>query len=46
MSGKWHLGDKPDGFPTEHGFDYVRNFVAYYAGVYFNPGTVFFEVDG
>jgi arylsulfatase A-like enzyme len=34
MSGKWHLGDKPDGFPTEHGFDYVKNFLAYYAGIY------------
>jgi arylsulfatase A-like enzyme len=34
MSGKWHLGDKEDGFPGQHGFDYVRNFLAYYAGVY------------
>jgi arylsulfatase len=34
MSGKWHLGDTPAAFPTEHGFDYVRNFLAYYAGVY------------
>jgi len=34
MSGKWHLGDKPDAFPTEHGFDEVKNFLAYYAGVY------------
>jgi arylsulfatase A-like enzyme len=34
MSGKWHLGDKPDAFPTEHGFDGVKNFLAYYAGVY------------
>jgi arylsulfatase A-like enzyme len=34
MSGKWHLGDKEDGFPSQHGFDYVRNFLAYYAGVY------------
>src|SRR5262244_631280 len=21
FSGKWHLGDKPDAYPTEHGFD-------------------------
>lgn len=34
MSGKWHLGDQPDAFPTEHGFETVRNFLAYYAGVY------------
>lgn len=34
MSGKWHLGDKPDAFPTEHGFDEVKNFLAYYAGIY------------
>jgi arylsulfatase len=34
MSGQGHLGDKLDGFPSEHGFDYVRNFLAYYAGVY------------
>ena len=34
MSGKWHLGDKPDAFPTEHGFDEVKNFLAYYAEVH------------
>jgi arylsulfatase A-like enzyme len=34
MSGKWHLGDTPEAFPTQHGFDYVRNELAYYAGVY------------
>ncbi|MBV8569130.1 MAG: arylsulfatase [Acidobacteriaceae bacterium] len=34
MSGKWHLGDTPAAFPAQHGFDYVRNFLAYYAGVY------------
>jgi arylsulfatase len=33
-SGKWHLGDKPDSFPTEHGFDEMKHFAAYYAGVY------------
>lgn len=34
FSGKWHLGDIPDSYPTEHGFDEMRNFAAYYAGVY------------
>jgi len=34
MSGKWHLGDTPDAFPTEHGFDEMKHFLAYYAGVY------------
>ena len=34
FSGKWHLGDKPDAYPTEHGFDEMKNFAAYYAGVY------------
>jgi arylsulfatase len=34
MSGKWHLGDTPDAFPTEHGFDEMKHFLACYAGVY------------
>jgi arylsulfatase A-like enzyme len=34
MSGKWHMGDVPEAFPTEHGFDEMRHFLAYYAGVY------------
>lgn len=34
FSGKWHLGDKPDAYPTEHGFDEMKEFAAYYAGVY------------
>jgi arylsulfatase len=34
FSGKWHLGDKPDAYPIEHGFDEMKNFAAYYAGVY------------
>jgi len=33
-SGKWHLGDKPESFPTNHGFDEMKHFLAYYAGVY------------
>jgi arylsulfatase A-like enzyme len=34
FSGKWHLGDKPEAYPTEHGFDEMKLFAAYYAGVY------------
>ena len=34
FSGKWHLGDKPDSYPTVHGFDEMKHFAAYYAGVY------------
>jgi arylsulfatase A-like enzyme len=34
FSGKWHLGDKPEAYPIEHGFDEMRNFAAYYPGVY------------
>jgi arylsulfatase A-like enzyme len=34
FSGKWHLGDKPDSYPTEHGFDEMKQFAAYYAGAY------------
>ena len=32
FSGKWHLGDKPEAYPIEHGFDEMKNFAAYYAG--------------
>lgn len=34
FSGKWHLGDKPEAYPTEHGFDEMKHFAAYYPGVY------------
>jgi arylsulfatase len=33
-SGKWHLGDKPEAYPTEHGFDEMKHFACYYPGVY------------
>src|SRR4029078_10015101 len=33
-SGKWHLGDKPEFYPIEHGFDEMKQFAAYYPGVY------------
>src|SRR6516162_2953696 len=33
-SGKWHLGDKPEAYPIEHGFDEMKSFAAYYPGVY------------
>jgi arylsulfatase A-like enzyme len=34
FSGKWHLGDKPEAYPIEHGFDEMKSFGAYYPGVY------------
>ena len=34
FSGKWHLGDVPEFYPIEHGFDEMRQFAAYYPGVY------------
>ena len=34
FSGKWHMGDKPESYPIEHGFDEMKHFAAYYAGVY------------
>lgn len=34
FSGKWHLGDKPESYPTEHGYDEMKAFAAYYPGVY------------
>ena len=33
-SGKWHMGDKPEAYPIEHGFDEMKHFGAYYPGVY------------
>src|SRR5215472_18647419 len=39
-SGKWHLGDKPEAFPINHGFDEMKHFLAYYAGVYAYTDTV------
>ena len=40
FSGKWHLGDKPEAYPTNHGFDEMKHFLAYYAGVYAYTDTV------
>ena len=34
FSGKWHMGDKAGIRWIEHGFDEMKNFAAYYAGVY------------
>lgn len=34
FSGKWHLGDVPAAYPIEHGFDEMKEFAAYYPGVY------------
>lgn len=44
FSGKWHLGDKPDSYPTAHGFDEMKHFAAYYAGVYaYNDTSTWFH---
>jgi len=34
FSGKWHLGDVEESYPINHGYDEMKNFVAYYAGIY------------
>src|SRR6478752_7439118 len=34
FSGKWRLGDKPESYPIERGFDEMKAFAAYYPGVY------------
>jgi arylsulfatase len=39
FTGKWHLGDTPESYPIEHGFDEMKEFAAYYAGVYSYPDT-------
>jgi arylsulfatase A-like enzyme len=44
FSGKWHMGDKPLAYPIEHGFDEMKHFAAYYAGVYaYNDLSNFFH---
>ncbi len=44
FSGKWHMGDKPASYPTEHGFDEMKHFAAYYAGVYaYNDTSPYFH---
>src|SRR5260370_32914991 len=39
FSGKWHLGDKPEAYPIEHGFDEMKSFAASYPRVYTYPDT-------
>ena len=39
-SGKWHLGDKAEAFPINHGFDEMKHFLAYYAGIYAYTDTI------
>ena len=34
FSGKWHLGDIEESFPINFGYDEMKHFLAYYAGVY------------
>ena len=44
FSGKWHMGDKPDAYPIAHGFDEMKQFAAYYAGVYaYNDTSKYFH---
>jgi arylsulfatase A-like enzyme len=31
--GKWHLGDVPEAYPIENGFDEMYHMLPYYAGV-------------
>jgi arylsulfatase A-like enzyme len=42
FSGKWHLGDQPKFYPIAQGFDEMKEFAAYYPGVYSYSDTVFF----
>jgi arylsulfatase A-like enzyme len=38
------MGDKPDAYPTAYGFDEMKHFAAYYAGVYsYDNTTKFFH---
>jgi Sulfatase len=38
------MGDKPDAYPIEHGFDEMKHFAAYYAGVYaYNDTSKYFH---
>jgi len=44
FSGKWHMGDKPEAYPIAHGFDEMKQFAAYYAGVYaYNDTSKYFH---
>ena len=43
FSGKWHLGDKPESFPIEHGFDEMKHFAAYFPACYtYNDTSKYF----
>ena len=37
--GKWHLGDTPESLQTNYGLEEMKQFAAYYAGVYAYPDT-------
>jgi arylsulfatase len=44
FSGKWHMGDQPDAYPIEHGFDEMKHYAAYYPGVYtYSDTSVWFH---
>jgi len=34
FSGKWHLGDIEESYPINNGYDEMKHFLAYYAGIY------------
>src|SRR5271156_6532655 len=34
QTGKWHMGDKPQFYPTAHGFDEMHYMLPYYGNVY------------
>jgi len=39
FSGKWHLGDKPESYPIEHGYDEMEMFAAYPPPIYIYSDT-------
>jgi arylsulfatase len=44
FSCKSHLGDKPEAYPIEHGFDEMKAFAAYYPSVYtYSDTSVWFH---
>lgn len=42
QTGKWHLGDKPEYYPTQHGFDEMHYMLPYYGNVYTYDDTSFY----
>ena len=42
QTGKWHLGDKVQYYPTQHGFDEMHYMLPYYGNVYTYDDTSFY----